>query len=226
MSQERALKVAPSFSVDQFAQLRLDPETPETADWKAAIAAFDGRFKSRYFNILDELAARPPAAEPEAQPSDYEDPLTDHEVVPGFVILSVIFLLMETLEGFRKGDTSHGSRAKRLFTDFLTRLALTDKTGERRITLAEAEELYKIGRCAFLHSAGSEGIRIRRTGPSIRKIDAVRFEINRTALLARVKQEFEDYGAALREPANVELRRNFIAKMSFICKAHGAPAAA
>ncbi len=136
---------------------------------------------------------------------------------PGFVILSICFMLLESLQGFRDGEGQHREKSKRLFVHAL---GCMSKQHDLNLNEEQCEEVYSKGRCALLHAAGTEGIIVGRTGQAIEPDKTGDgFKINRTKFFELVKSEFRDYAEKLRNPIEVDLRKNFREKMNFIAGA-------
>lgn len=174
-------------------------------NWDSAINIFRKRFWSRYFDPITELTSKK------------SSPTEEDSSIFGFIILGTCFLLVETLVGFEDGLKSHNGQSTKLCVKGLQKFKLRDENHQcRAVEVGEAKILYSIGRCALLHSAGTEGVRVTATGPSIKKISENEYEINRTNFADDVKNMYEEYIANLRIKENKKLRENFIKKMSFV----------
>lgn len=191
-------EIAPNYLAADFRQLKL--ATFPHDDWIKAVDVFKSRFKSRYFDPLRQLAGRSANA----------------EQIHGFIVLSCAFLLVETLGGFLSGATSHNGRSGDLFVLGLKGLRIENDQG----VAIEADEiqkknLYSNGRCALLHTAGTEKIRVKTSGPAV-KIVAGGFEINRDAFLTWIEAEFEKYSLSILHNTQDDLRIKFLQKMNHI----------
>ena len=198
------LEIAPGYTVACWKNLDLDPDLPRSDDWKKAIRIFDTRIRCRFFNPVDELL------EIEKRKS---------QKTFGFAILAIDFLVLETLEGFREGETNHKGKSKRLFTDFLkqwdtfTKCLPANGKPERY-----ACKIYKAYRCALHHSGATDGaFRVGVSGPVFDFKTDHEVKINRTCFHRTLKCEFERYVRQLDAPDNQVLRENFKKKMDAIC---------
>jgi hypothetical protein len=123
-------------------------------------------------------------------------------------------LLIETLGAFLDGLDDTEWKSKATFCKFLTTRPLF--AGD--FTEDLAERFYKEFRCGILHQAEIGGdSKVWSVGPLVRD-NGGKLIVNRNKLHERLKTEFQHYLAELRNPANVDLRAKFRAKMDFISR--------
>lgn len=175
--------------------------------WSEAIGMFERRMKERFFTCIDALV------EADTKP-DLKSSTSPPEAhcIPGFSIMALCCLLVETLQGFRTGTSD---QTKKLFVKFLRRPAFGASFAEDKI----AECFVKGMRHGILHEAETRKWVIWREAPSqIAEPREDGYALNRTFFYEAVKQEFESYLKELRDPSNNELRNRFRKKMGDICR--------
>lgn len=203
----RNLYIAHNIKCSDFTDLDLKQDSCDEK-WGCAINIFKQRFWQRYFNPIKKLTSIAPTS------------TSDNPSTFGFIILGTCFLLIETLAGFEDGRKSHETKSKELCVKGLRKFNLCDESGKCRIVEdGEAKKLYSIGRCALLHSAGTEGVQVTTSGPSITKISDDEFIMNRTKFSFEVEEMYTEYLKDLSNKDNILFRDNFIKKMNFIAGA-------
>jgi hypothetical protein len=172
-----------------------------SADWAVAVQILERRILQRFVEPIDFLIA-----------AEESKPAAERRF--GFAVLAVDCLLIETLGAFIKGLEDTDGKSKKTFCEFLTtRLAFS-----RHFTATLAEQFYYDFRCGILHQAEIGGTsKVWSVGPLIRS-DAGKIVVNRNTLHELLKTDFQNYLAELRDPSNVDLRRNFRTKMDFISR--------
>jgi hypothetical protein len=194
--------IALGHSAADWERLKLDPKTPETDDWKIAVAMFRARMEDRFFAPVQLLI----------------DSQVPCKQVHGFVVLAIDCLLMETLQGFREGLEDHKNKSTYLFTTFLTTWPVF--TASLPATKSQddwAKEVYASCRCALLHSGCTDGFTVGVTGDAFTFDDTALRDINRTELHRELKLVYEAYFDALLKPEEVDLRTKFLKKMNALC---------
>lgn len=78
------LEIAPGYTVCCWKNLSLDPDQPNSQDWKKALEIFDARIRCRFLDPADALIA-------------YEANYSRKKF--GFAILAIDCLVIETLQG-------------------------------------------------------------------------------------------------------------------------------
>lgn len=196
-------EIAPGYRVKQWRSLSLSDADGSTADWSKALEIFTARIRTRFIEPAQLLI--------DAESSDGRG---KH----GFAVLAIDFLLIETLEGFKSGKTSHIGQSKALFKAFLTAWpAFTACLTPAMNADDLAVNVYEQGRCALHHTGSTDGMIVRRSGKMIVFHSDGRIEINRTLLHGELTKAFDGYIADLRAGPNADLRRKFKAKMNHIC---------
>lgn len=195
------MEIAPDYTVGDWKKLNLGSK--ESADWPKAVEIFEARIRKRFLDPADVLIAH-----------EADKPRGTF----GFAIMAIDCLVIETLQGFRKGEKDHKGKSKVLFVGFLKDRWVSDfdgKFGEK----CRAEMFYERCRCGLHHSGQTDGeLRLCRSGPMIRFESANRIVVNRTAFHESVKCEFHRYlGELLDVGDSKEVRENFRKKMDAIC---------
>ncbi|TIL60498.1 MAG: hypothetical protein E5Y79_09445 [Mesorhizobium sp.] len=196
-------EIAPGHYVKDWKGLALNEGNYDSADWSKALNILNTRIRSRFIEPAQFLI-------------DSED--GNARGTNGFAILAIDFLLIETVEGFRSGRTSHHNHSKKLFTAFLMgwpAFTACVPAGENAKDLAV--DVYEQGRCALHHTGSTDRIVVRRRGPMFAFHKDGRIEINRTLLHRELTKAFDAYLADLKAPSNADLRQKFKNKMNHIC---------
>jgi hypothetical protein len=193
------MQIAPGVQAAEWQALKLDDHT--SPDWATAVQILEGRIHERYIEPIDHLIA-----------AEETRPATERRF--GFTVLAVDCLLIETLGAFFDGLEDTEGKSKATFCKFLT----TRPLFARDFTEDLAKRFYKEFRCGILHQAeiGGES-KVWSVGPLIRD-DGGKLIVNRNKLHERLKAEFQNYLAELRNPANVDLRAKFRTKMDFLSR--------
>ena len=191
-------EIAKGFPASSFMQLELGA-FPNN-DWPKAVEILKQRIELRYLNPLGRLKG-----------------LNDEQHTFGFIVLTAAFALVETLGGFRNGILDHRGKSPILFKAGLSGLTIYEGLAPRGLTNDEQTDLYSKGRCALLHSGGTDSISITITGNLLQKLPGNAYSINRDKFVEWVASEFGNYFSDLNKQENVLLRENFKAKMTYIC---------
>ncbi len=168
---------------------------------------------------------------PPADCSTLSDYGSKRIVVPGFAIMALCCLLLETLQSFRdaKQNVSKSSgpcaypsgpcirpmmSSNRLIKDFLKRPSFGGAFKD-----PETAKSFVCGiRNGILHEAETRCWIIKRDKPQGRMCERQesRYALNRTMFYQALRQEFDSYLRDLRIPNNLALRKNFVEKMDNI----------
>ena len=200
---------------------RLDHD--ETA-WAEAIGVFERRMKERFFTAIDALvkADTKPDLRSSASPCEVH-------CIPGFSIMGLCCLLIETLQGFQESATRTSipgpctypkgrcikPSTTQEFIKFLRRRAFGGAFDEDQIARSFVNGI----RNGILHEAETRKWVIWRDEPSqIVQQEQDGYALNRTLFYQAVKKEFDSYLRDLRDPSNARLRERFKKKMNDICK--------
>jgi hypothetical protein len=196
--------------------------------WAQAIGVFERRIRERFLNCINALFVADTK-------SDLQPPESRHSenCLPGFSIMALCCLLIDTLQGFREKppylDTPAGpctfpsgscikppQGTTEQFKSFLRRPAFGDAFKDEAL----ASKFVSGIRNGILHEAETRKWVVWRDEP-VGQIVATKedgFALNRTLFYEAVKREFESYLRELREPSNQALRQRFMKKMDDICK--------
>jgi len=196
------IKIAPNFTIGDWKELRLNPKEPQDENWNEAIKIFDARIRQRFIEPADILI------------NNQKD---SRGKTFGFAILALDFLVMETLQGFRDGKTTHNGESKNLIEKFLKNWDLFINTTTEDNRKEKAENIYKSYRCAIHHSGSTDNSFLIGISGDAFDFRADGAKINRNKFHKGLKCEFNNYQNFLRNPKDMELRKNFITKMNYIC---------
>jgi len=218
------MELCAGFTSDQWrTELRPQLDGDDHIVWEKAVGVFERRMKERFFLCTEALLER-------------ENGCRDSEIIrPGFSIMALCCLLVETLQSFYNGGRQAQAQATaqactypkgryikepstaRAFKDFLSRSPYFNT--EFRNSDIRGDFAINV-RNALLHEAETRhGWLIQRTVPPnqiLRSVDGG-YVLNRTNFFRALYKEFEDYLGRLRDPSQVTLRRNFLKKMDSIC---------
>lgn len=97
-------QIARKYTTADWKRLQLDPGQPGSEAWTKAVGMFRARMEERFFTPVDALI----------------DLQEDSSRTHGFVVLAIDCLLIETLQGFRRGFADHRGKSEELFKGFLT----------------------------------------------------------------------------------------------------------
>ena len=218
-----------SCDTDQdWAELRPRITSGDEGAFAQAVSIFERRMEERFFRCIDDLLLNDAAVEENWGNRDVA--LT----VPGFAVLSICSLLMETLHAFYIGHVMkswqqpfgpcgypHGACIKipptsRSLSDFLR-----DSSHFRDFNSKMRQSFGANIRNALLHDAETRsGWVIRMDDPTDKIVEkqGEQYVLNRTKFYAALRSEFYDYLARLRGNSHPELRANFLIKMDAICQ--------
>jgi hypothetical protein len=181
------------------------------ANWEAAIAGIEGRFKERFIQPADAI-----------QELDKNDSLAFPEG-RGFAIVALDCLLLESLYGYETGERTSSSRATTAaFENMLTSKVLFMQAFAPRGLAASFGRAVRNG---LLHDDETRGgwIIWRGTagGPLVQRRPDNRLVLYRDAFHAAVKASFAEYFATLRgaqDSDGLKLRKAFIDRVNALCK--------
>jgi hypothetical protein len=204
---------------------RLDG-TDENA-WVEGIGVFERRMRERFFSSIDALVAAD--TKPDLSPSG-----STHagECIPGFAIIALCCLLIDTLQGFREAPPSAANPVgpcsfpsgpcirppagtNQQFIKFLRRPAFGGSFN------GEIAKSFAWGiRNGILHEAETRKWVIWREEPAGKIVaqEEDGYALNRSLFYAAVEEEFASYLRELRDPANKEPRQRFKEKMDELCR--------
>ncbi|MFQ5804332.1 MAG: hypothetical protein ACE5JQ_15690 [Candidatus Methylomirabilales bacterium] len=210
----------------------------DEAAWNCAVEVFERRIRERFLSCVETLEKADSRSDVEVEagaPGDCSR-LPDDKgaviVVPGFAIMALCCLLIETLQSFREapepqapvtGPCSYPqgpcirppSSTADLFREFLQRPSFHGEfDGEI------ATRFVRGIRDGILHEAETRRWVIWRDQPVGHILGSYGdgYALNRAAFYGALKSEFENYLQELREPRNQVLRKRFVKKMNDIVK--------
>jgi hypothetical protein len=200
------------FAKSEWKSLNKRLDDGDESAWAQAIGVFESRMRERFLNCVSALfgADTKPPLHPE---SGYAD-----NCVPGFSIMALCCLLIDTLQEFREKPPHpvQSGATEQQFKSFLRRPAFGDTFKDDALV----RNFVKGIRNAILHEAETRKWVIWRDEPvgQIVAPEEDGFALNRTLFYEAVKNEFDSYVRELREPSNETLRRRFKEKMDDICE--------
>ncbi len=163
--------------------------------WQTAIDIFEDRIKNRFLDIVTGIENMPDS---------------------GFAVMALDCLLIETLEQSRKGEPeTPWKQGKQYFVDFLTQMDFEGFDKDK------AGKFYDYIRNGILHQAEIKGSSRMRTDTDLPVLqfapDGDGLIINRKKFHQKLKQVFENYVIALRNPINQSERDHLQKKLDAIC---------
>lgn len=206
---------------------QLPPDGKWTEAWSTAIDVFERRMKERYFSCIEALINA------DSKPDHKADTSIQH-CVPGFAILALCCLVIETLQSFREAPPKPpvvtktcgypssrecikpSSGTSEMFRQFLIRPAFGGA-----FSGSIASSFVRGIRNGILHEAETRKWLIWREDTSDLLVEIQpdgRHALNRNLFYGALKQEFQHYLVELQEPTANSLRLRFIEKMNGICK--------
>lgn len=220
----QAIEICRGFTDDQWRKLRPRLEQngrilDDEGAWSCAVDVFERRIRERFLSSIEALMdadSRSPRVEipPEAPPGSTL-PKDDGKqiVVPGFAIMALCCLLIDTLQSFREARA--GASTPNVFKKFLELPAFHAEFDEET-----AKQFVRGIRDRILHDAETREWIILREEPRDRIVErrGKRYALNRTEFYGALRTEFENYVQELREPSNRERRQRFLSKMDDIAK--------
>jgi hypothetical protein len=233
------------FTIEQWRALskKLAPGGAARQDqtaWNCAIEIFDRRIRERFFSCIEVLQEADPhldvdiAEDAPADCSTLPDGGDKANVVPGFAIMALCCLLIETLQSFcedvgqatqpsdpctwpkGKCNKDENRRTSEKFKIFLQRRSFGDTFKKDSV----AQHFVDGVRNGILHDAETRRCVIWREEPEGQIIEKLngRYALNRKLFYEALKAEFESYLCELRDPNKAELRDRFLKKMDEIVK--------
>jgi hypothetical protein len=194
--------------------------------WNCAIDVFERRIKERFLSCIEALQrldSRADVMVAEDAPADGSSLPNDGDrdiIVPGFAIMALCCLLIETLAFFRKVDGNEAELKqtdKELIASFLRRRSFEGAFDDERV----ASRFVSGIRNGILHEAETRRWVIWRNDPVtgiVERASDNRFKLNRSTFYQALRSEFELYISELRNPGSEALRRRFLEKMNDIAK--------
>jgi hypothetical protein len=214
------------FSKNKWEELSRRLDGSDENAWAEGIGVFERRMRERFLSSIEALFAAD--TKPDLVLSDSAN--TRH-CIPGFAIMALCCLLIETLQGFREALPSEAPAGpctfppgpcikppvgtNQQFIKFLRRPAFGGAFN------GEVAKKFTWGiRNGILHEAETRKWVIWREEPAseIAAQNEDGYALNRSLFYEAVKKEFESYLQELRDPAKKELRQRFKDKMDDLCR--------
>jgi hypothetical protein len=214
-------QICRGFTNEQWIELRQRLKDGDESAWNCAIEVFGRRIRERFVACIDALmdadseldVGVSPGAPPDC--STLPDDAGTHVVVPGFAIMALCCLLVETLQSFRERTTGDASTTDQ-FKKYLRRPGFDGAFEDDEV----AKRFVQGVRNGILHEAETRGWVIWRKEPTGRIVQprGQGFALNRTDFCQALKREFDNYLEELRDPGNTQLRDRFVEKMNDVAK--------
>lgn len=212
--------------------------TDDVAAWTCALDVFERRIRERFLSCIEALEKADSRSDVEVQPGAPPDCSTlpndqgKQIAVPGFAIMALCCLLIETLQSFREapepspqlvGSCSYPKGpcvrppppTKELFRKLLRLPAFRNEFDEKT-----AGDFVDGIRHGIMHEAETRRWVVWRDEPPGRILEPVGrgYALNRTGFCKALTTEFENYLDQLRDPGRQDLRKRFLKKMDDIVK--------
>lgn len=189
------VELAKGCTADDLRELELG--TFPSEKWEKVISCFNDRIEKRYISPIDDLIAA-------------EDGLRDIEKKCGFIVLTIDFLLMETLQAFMNGSCDSAGKSRKLITQFLEeRESFRDYFSDGSVRKRVYEEV----RCGLLHQAEIQGtirVHAKSGNGALYENGGDGLEVlYRDDIHRALKDEFRLYIDRLRKLNEADLRENF-----------------
>jgi cation transport regulator ChaC len=201
-------EIASGFAVGRYQVIRqaLDPASPETQEWSEVLDAFQRRIEERFLRPIIELL------------KVYDQDLVSTR--PGFAILALDCLLIDTIQSFREGRVSTNEVSTAVsFRNFLSRPIFNSFSNRDR------QEFIHYVRNGLLHNGETRGdwkVNIRHQTMLFADPNTGSRTINPRLFHAAIVEEFEAYRDEL-EVGSPECRKRFLRRMDAICGLNPTP---
>lgn len=193
METKGEVNISPQYNRDDYHNLKLSITSSES-DWECAVSILKDRMRGRYINQIDSLS------------NDIN--------ANGFAIMALNCLLIEALYQFENGLKETKSSNKEKYANFLKQM---DSASFSVGTVAE--DFYTHVRCGILHSAQTKAeSRLSDREGFVVTIENNVLIVSVVGVTNLVKNYFNSYAGRLLDSNETELRKNFIKKMTFICR--------
>ncbi len=193
-------EIAANFTVGDYLSLResLSSTGSPTSAWDRLIRVFQQRINERFLRPIDALFG-------------LDD--TDFAARPGFAIMTLDCLLIDTLQSFREGRTSTGeSSTAKSFLRFLNSAPAFAAWSRR-----DKNKFYSQVRNALFHNGETRGNwKIRRDTMKPLTEDGDSRILNRNLFHDAICSEYERFCSELGGDSE-EMRSNFLKRMNALC---------
>lgn len=203
------VQICRGFTVEQWSLLRPGLDAGDDAAWRIAVEVFERRIKERFLTTIESLIAADSGASadvevPTGAPADGSTLPSASAVVPGFAIVALTSILIETLQSF---CVSASLATQQQFVSFLQRGSFGGAFSKPEV----AASFSKGVRNGVLHEGETRGWvlwRAEPVGSLVEELGGGRYALNRTAFYRAVECEFGIYCASLRS-GDPESRKRF-----------------
>jgi hypothetical protein len=177
------------FSKSQWQALSPKLDAGDESAWQTAIDVFEKRINERFLSCIEALDRAGTAF----------GSVEVDRCVPGFSIMAICCLLVESLQGFREKPPAGETEATYISQKFLQLPAFGGAFDE-----GAAHQFLTGIRNGILHEAETRKWVIRKNRPANRIVAPLQdgYELNRTLFCAALKTEFERYLGELRNSGN------------------------
>lgn len=234
-------EIAPNFTEKNWKDLELDDMNHP--HWQTAIDKFWQRLNTRYLRpikiLLETHALEKNISDEEDDPQKLLD---NRRIRPGFIILMIDCILIETIQAFSDGvdektikDESFKKMKKEdrqysgaaFFGKFVKKCEIKIECNgiSQELTAPDIDLIHNHYRNDLAHAAKTgSNFTIKDKGPIFRKIPTkagskyFTYEINRSLFHEQVVTEIIKYCELLRDSTQKELREKFIMKFNEICE--------
>jgi len=213
----------------------------DEAAWCCAVEVFARRIRERFLSCIEALEKGDSQSDVEIPPGSPADcsTLPDDDglqvVVPGFAIMALCCLLIETLQSFREVSQAPSSvtgpcsyptgrcirpSSSTTTTEHFKKFLRLGSFGGAFTSDTIAKSFINGIRNGILHEAETRKWVIWRNKPKNRILEVRTggYAVNRTEFHKALKFEFEKYLQELRTPVNRDLRMRFLKKMNDVVK--------
>ncbi len=201
---------------------RLTKEAPNEEAWKRAIEVFKRRMDERFFSCIKALECADSRLKYEEIPDgpNADRPLPPEQAtLPGFAIMGLCCVVIETLQSFRLGTRGGTNETLKTFLQERPAFKQDGSFGKEEIAKDFANGI----RNGILHWAETRQWVIRRDQPEKQMIEPRqgRYHLNRTRFVEILTKEYQTYFAVLantENPENSDLRKKFLRRMNGIAE--------
>lgn len=193
MERNGDIYISPNHKKDEYRSLNLSLSSDPTT-WETALDIFEDRIAGRFVNQITTLS--------------------NNINSNGFAIMALNCLLIETLLQFKLGTDETPSYNRDHYANFLTSEFPFVFDSQRK-----ARRFYSDIRCGILHSAQTKD-KSRLTCDTHYVINLRNgiFSVSVYEFSIMLQQYLAGYIQKLRNPSEIVLRQNFIAKMDLVCR--------
>lgn len=185
------MKISPRYTDVQWASAFTG-----SIDWGKAIDIVENRINGRWLECVDKI-------------SDSNS--------SGFAVLVLDCIILESLWGFKHGESAPKGKEKQTYQKILT-------SKRFNFTLEQCEDFRKFVRNGLMHDAETrKGWLVEKTIPRekiLEPMGACEYRINRTKFHEAVKMSVVDWIKELRDGKDTNLREKMKTRMDQIIKVH------